>query len=77
MTKYTLPQGFHSMITKEQSAQLRKLVKEYTEACIANSWSGSLPIEEKHKIQVSEARTGRELNEFIRTLDGSNQRVGS
>lgn len=64
------------MITKEQSIQLKKLIKDYTEACVANSWSGSLPIQEKHKIQISEAKAGRELNEFIRTLDSSNQRIG-
>lgn len=65
------------MITKEESAQLKKLIKNYTKAFVADSWSGSLMPEEKHQVKINEAKARRELNEFIRNLDGSSQRIGS
>lgn len=65
------------MLTKEESAQLKKLIKEYAKASVADSWAGSLPAEEREEVRLSEARARRELNEFIRHIDGSSKRIGS
>ena len=65
------------MITKEESAQLKKLIKEYAKASVADSWTGTLEPVKREEVRISEARTRRELNEFIRHIDGSSKRIGS
>lgn len=65
------------MLTKQESDKLRKLINERVQASIDMSWVGALPPEERGEVELREARAKRKLNEYIRTLGGSNQRVGS
>lgn len=64
------------MITKEQSNKLKELIKEHAEASINDSWAGSLTPEEAHSVRLERKKAERELNEYIRYLDGSSQRIG-
>lgn len=65
------------MITKEESALLKKLIKQYVKASVADSWADTLEPIEREEVRLSEAKARRKLNGFIRHIDGSSKRIGS
>ena len=65
------------MITKEQSALLKKLIKQYVKASVANSWAGTLEPIEREEVRLSEVKARHKLNGFIRHINGSSKRIGS
>lgn len=63
------------MITKEESALLKKLIKQYVKASVADSWAGILEPIEREEVRLSETKARRKLNGFIRHIDGSSKRI--
>ena len=65
------------MITKDESALLKKLIKQYVKASVADSWAGTLEPIEREEVRLSEVKARRKLNGFIRHIDGSSKRIRS
>lgn len=65
------------MITKEQSEKLKELITEHANAMVANAFPGYLSEAQRYKRLLRIAKARRELNEFIRHIDGSSKRIGS
>ena len=64
------------MITKEESAQLKKLIKKYAKASVADSWAGTLEPVEREEVRLSEVKARHKLNGFIRHINDSSKRIG-
>lgn len=55
-------------ITLEQKNELDKLIKNYTESAIADSWAGSADPEDYESIVQSCTEAKEELNAFVESI---------
>lgn len=65
------------MLSKEQSQKLKQLIKQHLQTSLDASWAGALPPEERMPALTAERKATRNLNEYIRELDGSSKRIES
>ncbi len=65
------------MLTKYQSRKLKRLIKNYVDAAVDNSWAGGVHPDERDELAIADRNAFRNLMEYIRKLDNSSERSGS
>lgn len=56
------------MLTKKQAVKLKRLIQDYAETMVADSWAGSADPEDYQSIRGSHAESAAYLREYIETL---------